>query len=151
VTYEITAQHFGFTNWRWFVHATATLACVALVLFIETLIDSSPVTIKELIPILLTWLIIELWLHFQYNYVLEVDEDSLREGRRVARKGHIRYVREFDQHLWGIRGGARIVVSEYGPWRVRLLGGGIRIPKGLPDYERIRTQVLAWATKSGSD
>jgi hypothetical protein len=54
VTYEITAQHFGFTNWRWFVHATATLACVALVLFIETLIDSSPVTIKELIPILLT-------------------------------------------------------------------------------------------------
>jgi hypothetical protein len=103
-------------------------------------------TPPEIVSALFGWLVLEFWLYFQRNYSLEVDDNSVRAGDRVIRKGHVRYLRELDRRPW--RGGPRLVLSEHSPLRARLLGGVIVIPKGLPEYEQVKQKLLTWTANS---
>ncbi len=160
MTYEITPAHFGYTNWKKLVLAVSWLAILTLG------------------PVLLEWIISLLWpgsswatrswdwrerdilggvfaaavfefeWSFAHNYSLEIDEDSARVGGRVVRRGHVRYLRELDGNLWE---GPRLVISEHGPVWVQFLGGVVVVPKGLPDYEQIRTRVSMWVVDAAAD
>jgi hypothetical protein len=139
--YEISPKHFGFTARRQSLFAVGSLACFALLVFVPSWMSASyPWSWRDVCTALLTWFFLEIWWYWQYSYSIEVDENSIRSGRRVVRKEHIRYLREIDPLL----GGPRLVLSEHGPAWVRLLGGAIEIPKGIPEYEQIKTKIFAW-------
>jgi hypothetical protein len=81
------------------------------------------------------------------SFDLEVDDDEIRMRwnrkivREVRRDG-IRYARE-----WGTGPSRVLAISEGGPV-LTLLGGGIRVPASLPDYEQIKTRALDWLRDS---
>lgn len=141
MTYEIGPKHFGLTTGRQLLFAVGSLACFALVMFVPSWINASnPWSWRDASTSLLTWFFLEIWFYWQYCYSIEVDENSVRSGWRVVRKEHIRYLREIDRPF----GGRRLVLSERGPAWVRLLGGEIEIPKGIPEYEQIKTKIFTW-------
>ena len=149
MTYEITPQHFGFTIWRKLLLAVGSLACFVLPMFIFPLIRTSLAwSSREIVAGLLTWLILAFCWYVQHNYSLEVDDNGARVRGRVIRKGHIRYLREIDS--WPLRGGPRLVLFEHAPAWVRLFGGAIVVPKGLPEYEQVKRKVFAWMVNSST-
>jgi hypothetical protein len=149
MTYVITPAHFGITTRLKWLLALGSLACFVLPMVIFPLIRPSWAwTPREIVSALLTWLVLEFWWYFQLNYSIEVDDNSVRAGERVIRKGHVRYLREIDGRPW--RGGPRLVLSEHAPARARLLGGVIVIPKGLPEYESIKEKLFTWMANSAT-
>jgi hypothetical protein len=78
---------------------------------------------------------------YRYTYRLEVDDNTLRAGGRVVRKGHVRYLREIDARLLG---GPQLVLSEHGSLWVHLFGGAILIPQRVPQYDEIKKAPSAW-------
>jgi hypothetical protein len=148
MTYEVTPADFGFPTRLNVLLGLGTLACFALPPFIWQLIwPSHAWSSWELVPSLLTWLVLEFSWYFQTHYSLEVDEDSVSVvGGRVVRKGHLRYVREINSRAW--RGGPRLLLSERPPAWGRLFGGAIVIPKGLPEYEQVKQKVSTWMANS---
>ena len=141
MTYEITPEHFGFTILRQVLFAAGLLTCFTLGVFIPSWISSSyPWSWRDVYTAILTWFFFEIWWYCLHSYSIDVDENSIRSGGRVVRKGHIRYLRESNNLFRG----RRLVISERGPVWVHLLGGVIEIPKGIPEYEKIRAEVLTW-------
>jgi hypothetical protein len=132
---EINPQHFGLTTGRLLLLAVGSLAC-----FVLPMIIFSAWSFREIITGLLTRLVLGFWWYMQHEYSIEVNESNVRSGGRVARKWHIRYLREID-HLFG---GRRLVLSEHGSLWARLFGGAIEIPEGIRDYETIKTKIFAW-------
>ena len=141
MTYEITPEYFGFTVRRQLLVATGSLVCFALVVFVPSWISSSrPWSSVDLIGAFLVWVFFEIQWYGHHSYSIDVEENCIRSGRRVVRKGYIRYLRELDSLLRG----RRLVLSERGPAWVHLLGGVIEIPKGIPEYEHIKADVSTW-------
>ena len=139
--YEISPKHFGLTTGRQLLFAVGSLACFALVVFVPSWISASdPWSWRDVFTALLTWFFLGIWWYWQYSYSIEVDVHSIRSGRRVVRKGHVRYLREIEP----LFGGRRLVLSEHGPAWVHLRGGVIEIPKGIPEYEQIKTKIFTW-------
>jgi hypothetical protein len=95
MTYEVTPADFGFPTWLNVLLGLGTLTCIALAMYILQLIwPSHAWSWWELVPSLLTWLVLEFSWYFRTHYSLEVDDNSVRVvGGRVVRKGHLRYVR----------------------------------------------------------
>lgn len=153
MTYEITPEHFGFTKGRKVLLAIGLLACFTVGLpflkWITNLLrpNSSWVsppwhwTEKEILTYVLMFGFFALWWSSENNYSLGMDDNSVRVGGRVVRKGHVRYLREFDG---GLGKGPRLLLSERGPLWVHFLGGVVVVPKGLPEYEQIKAQVSTW-------
>ena len=153
MTYEITPEHFGFTTRRKSLLSVGFLVCVTLLpaflKWIANLLwpDSTWVsppwhwTERDLYTYVFMGVAFALWWSSAYNYSLEIDDNTVRVGGRVVRKGHVRYLREFDREL--LRG-PRLVLSEHGPLWVQFLGGIVVVPKGLPEYQQIKTQVSMW-------
>jgi len=154
MTYEITPEHFEFTKRRELLVAGGFLAGAYLCpVFIQWIINRLWHGSKWASPPLTPWTIGHLtgfiifaivfvcvWLS-AYNYSLEIDDNSARVRWRVVRKGYVRYFREFKGGLFN---GPRMELSEHGPRWVRFLGGTVVVPKGLPDYEQIKSQVSTW-------
>lgn len=137
-TYQISPQDFGFTPMRQLLFAGGSLACFALPIFVFSWISAW--SWRDAITAFLTWFFLAIWWYGGYNYSIEVDENAIRSGGRVVRRGHIRYLRERDPLI----GGRRLVLSEHRPAWVHVLGGAIEIPKGISDYEQIKTKVFTW-------
>jgi hypothetical protein len=81
------------------------------------------------------------------SFDLEVDDDEIRMrwNRKIVRKvrrDEIRYARE-----WGSGPSRVLAISERGPELTRV-GGGIRVPASLPEYEQIKTQAVGWLKNS---
>jgi hypothetical protein len=149
MTYEVTPEHFGFTTRLKLLLAVGSLACFVLPMFIFSLIGTSPAwDLREIVPGLVTWLVLAFWWYVQHYYSLEVDDNSARVGGRVVRKGYVRYLREIDSWPW--RGGPGLVLSEHAPVWVHLFGGVIVVPKGLPEYEQIRQKISTWMVDSAT-
>ena len=149
MTYEVTPQHFGFTTRRKLSLAVLSLACFVTPMFIFPWVSASLAWgSREIATGLLTWLALAVWWSLQHNYCLEVDDNSARVGGRVVRKGHVRYVREVDS--WPLRGGPQLVISEHAPAWVRLFGGVIVVPKGLPEYEQVKKTIFTWTENSAT-
>ena len=148
MTYEVTPVDFGFPTWLNVLLGLGTLTCIALAMYILQLIwPSHAWSWWELVPSLLTWLVLEFSWYFRTHYSLEVDDNSVRVvGGRVVRKGHLRYVREINSRRW--RGGTRLLLSERPPTWARLFGGVIVIPKGVPEYQQIKEKIFAWMVNS---
>lgn len=155
MTYEITPEHFGFSKWRQVLLAIGLLACFTLGLpFLKWITNllwpgSSWVsppwhwTGRDILTYVLMFVFFSLWWSFENSYSLGIDDNSIRVGGRVVRKGHIRYLREFDG---GLAKGPRLVLSEHGSLWVQFLGGAVVVPKGLPEYAQIKAQVSTWVT-----
>jgi hypothetical protein len=144
MTYEITPEHFGVTTRVKILLVVVSLTCFALPMIIFP-----PWSLGAIITGLMTWLFLGVYWYFDHNFSLEVGDDSVRVvGGRVIRKGQVRYLREFDSGP--LRGGPRLVLSEHVPTWVRLFGGAIVIPKGLPAYDQIKQKVLTWMVDSAA-
>lgn len=139
--YEISPKHFGITTGRRLLFAVGSFALFALAMFVSSWISAShPWSLNDVISAFLTWLILISWWYWGQNYSIDVDENAIRSGRKVVRKGHMRYLREIDSTF----GGQRLLLSEHGPAWVHLLGGAIEIPSGIPEYEQIKSKILNW-------
>ena len=159
--YEITPEHFGFTPRRKFLLAAGELVCLILlpvfVKWIDNLLRSGAARVSPwnwtfqdittTVVMLIVFAYLWSWQWSAYSYCLEIDDNSARAGWRVVRKGHVRYLREFNRGLWqggGLLQGPRLVLSEHGPLWAQFLGGTVVVPKSLPEYERIKMQVSDW-------
>ena len=156
MTYEITPNHFGFTLWRKVLLVIGSLVGILIVTEVSQWIGNllwpgshqlmSPWhgTEADIISAIITYAVMlgafVLCWHFEFNYSLEIDDNSARARWRVVRKGHLRYLREFQGGLFRA---PRMELSEHGPIWVRFLGGVV-VPKGLPEYEQIKTNILDW-------
>ncbi len=149
--YKIIPEHFGLTKMKRLLYAVVMLVWLALVIVFSKWITSRwPSTAQATfgdwtisdIPEIMIWLIsyviwILWWLSSNY-YSLEIDDNAARVGRRMVRKGHVRSLHEFKGGLFQ---GPRMELSEKGQlW----FGSVITVPKGLPQYEQIKTQVSTW-------
>jgi hypothetical protein len=81
------------------------------------------------------------------SYDLEIDNDGMRQLRdgvveRVLNRDRVRYVREWKK-------ANILVISEHGPVWTRFLWGGIAVPKGMPNYDEIKAQLLSWERRGG--
>lgn len=155
MTYEIAPEHFGFTRQRRALAVSGFLAFLALwpVFFnwITNLLwpNSSwfppPLKPTDLLANAIAFVIagiVFVWgWSSAHHYSLEIDDNTARVGGRVVRKGRIRYMRELGG---GLLQGPRLVMSEHGPLWVKLLGGAVEVPRGLPEYEQIKLTVSTW-------
>jgi len=155
MTYEITLEDFGFTKRRLLLEVGGLFAIVTLweivFFFVSNLfwpgLTSWP--LKNPLAAILGAVLIGgtfvLWWSSAHNYSLEIDENAARVGRRVVRKGQVRYMRELNRRLLE---GPQLILSEHGSLWVQFLGGAVKVPKGLPEYEHIKSQLSAWLAEA---
>jgi hypothetical protein len=147
MTYEVTPEHFGFTIRLKLLLAASSLGFFVLPMFIFSLIGTSLAwDLREIVPSLVTWLVLAFWWYGQHSYSLDVDDDSARVGARMVRKGYVRYLLEIDS--WPVRGGPQLVFSAHASAWARLFGGVIVVPKGLPEYQQIKQEISTWIVDS---
>lgn len=90
------------------------------------------------------------WSRPEPGFDLEVDDTELRvvrDGsvRSKISRDRVRYVREWSGNIFRR---PILVISAHGPVAMRLLGF-VAVPKSLPEYEQIKSQVLDWEKSPG--
>jgi len=158
VTYSVTPAHFGFTKWRILLFLVGSAICYALgLLCLNWIIGwigrlfwptsiwfSAPWNWESTAIAVLAWGGTELIWWSNYHYSIQIDDTSARMGQSVVRKGHVRYVLEKGNFITG----HRLVLSEH---RRRCFGRAVIVPKGLPEYEQIKSQVSTWVVNPATE
>jgi len=127
-----------------------TAFSVAVFVLIDRVLLRRQIELVDLAVVAIISVASPFWSKPQPGFDLEVDDTEIRIVREgsIKRKvlwERIRYVRERSGSIFRR---PMLIISEHGSAATRFLGC-IAVPKSLPEYEQIKTQVLGWLENPG--